>query len=176
MTKQNFDKTAQPQQSQNGFIDAEHIVKALPAEVQNTARFSFAATGVKGLEIVMIDDNIWGGGGVSDGYGLSIRDPEEEEETKFKVERPLMYKVIFHNDDETTFDYVWEVLQKFFNKQFEEAEAIAAEIHLQEYAIVAVLPKVIAEKKVADVNNYSRQTPNPVHGGPMQLKVTCEPD
>lgn len=176
MTSRKFNEMTHVKETDTGFMHTEDVVATLPQEQQNAARFGLAATGVKGFEIVMIDEDLWEGGGGSDDYGLSIRDPKSEEESKSKIERPKKYKVIFHNDDQTPFDYVEDVLNRFFNKTSQEAEQIASVIHLQGQATVAILPRIVAEKKTNDVNAYSRQTPNPWYGGVMQLRVTCEPE
>ena len=48
---------------------------------------------------------------------------------KVKLQPPRMYKVIMHNDDYTTTEFVVHVLQKYFSKPFPEAQAIMQEIH-----------------------------------------------
>ena len=46
-----------------------------------------------------------------------------------KTTTPKMYKVILHNDDYTSMEFVIDVLIKIFNKQAESATAIMLDVH-----------------------------------------------
>ena len=82
---------------------------------------------------------------------------------KLKVKRPPMYKVLLLNDDYTTMEFVVHVLQKFFQKSFEDATHIMLQIHHQGQGVCGLYPKEIAETKVAQVSSYSRS-----HEFPLQ--------
>ena len=55
---------------------------------------------------------------------------EKETKTKSKLKRPKLYKVLLHNDDYTTMEFVVAILITIFNKSESEATAIMLHIHL----------------------------------------------
>ena len=90
------------------------------------------------------------------------------EEGRPKLKEPARYAVLLHNDDYTTFDFVVEVLQRFFRKTEEEAAQITLKVHHEGHGLAGVFTLEIAETKVEQVNEYSR-----THGFP--LKASAEP-
>lgn len=81
---------------------------------------------------------------------------EKIDET-IKVQIPKMYKVLLHNDDKTTFDFVIMVLIKIFHKTVEQSVAVTREIHVSGYGIAgAPYTREIAEEKTAEVVKLSR--------------------
>ncbi len=86
-----------------------------------------------------------------------------------KTKKPPMYRVVMHNDDFTTQEFVVHILVHFFKKDPTEAHHIMLKVHMAGKAIVAVYSKDIAETKVAQVTDYARE-----HGHP--LMTTMEPD
>lgn len=87
---------------------------------------------------------------------------------KEKLKRPSMYKVLMHNDDYTTMEFVVHVLQKFFQKSSPEAHAIMLEVHTRGFGVCGIYTFEVAESKSAKVVKYSRE-----HGHP--LKCSTEP-
>jgi ATP-dependent Clp protease adaptor protein ClpS len=87
---------------------------------------------------------------------------------KEKLQPPRMYKVIMHNDDYTTMEFVILVLQKFFNKNYEEAQAIMLAVHTQGYGVCGIFTYEVAESKAAKVVKYARENGHP-------LKCSTEP-
>lgn len=85
------------------------------------------------------------------------------------VDEPGKYKVVMHNDDQTTFEIVIAILQLVFYKTPEEAGDIATAIHNSERGIVGVYSKEIAEEKTEEAIRFARG-----HGFP--LVVTAEPE
>jgi ATP-dependent Clp protease adaptor protein ClpS len=61
---------------------------------------------------------------------------------------PSLFKVLMHNDDYTTMDFVVEVLQEVFHKSATEAEKIMLTIHFQGVGYCGAFPYSIAESKV----------------------------
>lgn len=94
-------------------------------------------------------------------------DVEEDTLTDTRVGEPSLYKVILLNDDFTPMDFVVSVLTQFFQKNEEEATRIMLNIHNQGAGLCGVFPREIAETKVAQVNQFSRQSGYP-------LKCTME--
>ena len=93
--------------------------------------------------------------------GIAIAD-------KTKLEQPQMYKVVMHNDDYTTMEFVIHVLMKFFAKNYDEAHAIMLKIHNDGVGICGIYTFEVAESKSAKVNRYSRGKGHP-------LKSSIEP-
>ena len=58
--------------------------------------------------------------------------------TNVKVSRPRKYKVIFLNDDFTTFDFVVDVLMSVFHKSVEEANTLTLTIDQCGQAVIGV--------------------------------------
>ncbi len=87
---------------------------------------------------------------------------------KTKLRPPKMYKVLMHNDDYTTMEFVVLVLQKFFNKNSAEAQAIMLEVHNRGFGLCGIYTYEVAESKVAKVTKYARDNGHP-------LKCSTEP-
>jgi ATP-dependent Clp protease adaptor protein ClpS len=87
---------------------------------------------------------------------------------KEKLQAPRMYKVIMHNDDYTTMEFVILVLQKFFNKNSAEAHSIMLEVHTRGFGVCGIFTFEVAESKVAKVIKYARENGHP-------LKCSTEP-
>jgi len=69
---------------------------------------------------------------------------------------PKMYKVIIHNDDYSTFDFVINILIDIFNKEREEAIELTFKIDEVGFAVVGVYPKEIAETKISLVREIAK--------------------
>lgn len=108
------------------------------------------------------DDN----GGES-GEGDSSSGTATISKPKSETKTPSLYRVILMNDDFTPMDFVIHVLQKFFNKDYTEATKIMLQVHQQGAGVCGVFSYEIAETKVYQVNQYSRQNRHP-------LKCTME--
>jgi ATP-dependent Clp protease adaptor protein ClpS len=104
-------------------------------------------------------------------------DPKEREdhegdlatERKTKLEKVKRFKVILHNDDYTTMEFVVLVLMKFFHKTETEATHIMLSVHHRGHGVAGVYTKDVAETKVAQVQDYAKE-----HG--MPLRLTVEPE
>ena len=84
------------------------------------------------------------------------------EEAKPKLKKPPMYKVVLLNDDYTPMEFVVHVLQEFFGMDRETATHIMLNVHTKGKGICGVYPRDIAETKVTQVNDYSRQNQHPL--------------
>jgi ATP-dependent Clp protease adaptor protein ClpS len=82
------------------------------------------------------------------GYDL---DEAVEAESKTRLKKPSLYKVLIHNDDFTTMEFVVYVLESVF--QLGEAEAIAVmlQVHTEGIGVAGIYPYEIAEMKAAEV-------------------------
>ena len=76
---------------------------------------------------------------------------------EIKIEPPKFYKVILHNDDTTSMDFVVAVLTHIFHKKFEEALEITLAIHNEGEGIAgAPYTREIAEEKTNETKKYAR--------------------
>lgn len=89
------------------------------------------------------------------------------EKDKQEIKEPPMYKVVFHNDDYTPFDFVAAVLQKVFRKTTTEAFAFADQVHTKGKGIAGTFSYDIASTKSAQANALAKQNQYP-------LKTTIE--
>ncbi|MGB0087074.1 MAG: ATP-dependent Clp protease adapter ClpS [Rhodomicrobiaceae bacterium] len=89
--------------------------------------------------------------------------------TEPKTKRPSLYKVLLLNDDYTPMDFVVYVLERFFNKAHDEANRIMMHVHQKGVGICGVYTYEVAETKVAQVMNFSRQ-----HQHPLQCTMEKE--
>ena len=71
-----------------------------------------------------------------------------KERTTDKIREPKQYKVIMHNDDFTTMDFVVEILITIFRKDPLSAEALMMDVHKKGLAVVGRYPYDIAVSKV----------------------------
>jgi ATP-dependent Clp protease adaptor protein ClpS len=84
------------------------------------------------------------------------------EEARPRISRPPLYKVVLLNDDFTPMDFVVEVLQRFFRMDRHRATQIMLHVHTQGKGVCGVFTYEIAETKVAQVNDHSRQHQHPL--------------
>ncbi len=90
-----------------------------------------------------------------------------QENQKQKLNKPPKYKIILHNDNYTTMEFVVFILIKIFHKNLENAKELMLKIHHKNKAIVGIYPKEVAEMKIKKVNEKAKEAEYP-------LKVTME--
>jgi ATP-dependent Clp protease adaptor protein ClpS len=66
------------------------------------------------------------------------------------------------NDDYTPMEFVVEVLQVFFGMDRQKATQIMLHVHTRGKGVCGVYTHEIAETKVMQVNNYSREHQHPL--------------
>jgi ATP-dependent Clp protease adaptor protein ClpS len=86
-----------------------------------------------------------------------------------KLAKPPLYKVVLNNDDYTPMEFVIHILQKFFRKNETEAVQIMLLVHKTGKGIAGVFPFSIAETKVKQVSDFSKQ-----HGFPLLTTLERE--
>jgi len=84
------------------------------------------------------------------------------EEAKPKIKKPSMYKVLLLNDDYTPMEFVVHILEAFFGMNREKATQIMLNVHTDGKGVCGVYTREIAETKVTQVNDYSRQNEHPL--------------
>jgi ATP-dependent Clp protease adaptor protein ClpS len=82
--------------------------------------------------------------------------------TREKVQSPPLYRVLMHNDDYTTMEFVIEVLQGVFSKPLSEAEQIMLTIHFQGVGYCGIYPHAIAETKAEQARLKAREAGFPL--------------
>src|SRR5262245_65535282 len=90
-------------------------------------------------------------------------DPESHRESGVAVERrkktarPKRSRVLLHNDDFTTMEFVVHVLVTHFRKPPAEALQVMLEVHHKGVGVAGVFPKEVAETKAAEVTARSEE-------------------
>ncbi len=85
---------------------------------------------------------------------------------KAKVKKPPMYAVVLVNDDYTPMEFVIHVLEKFFQKNLEDATKIMLQVHQKGHGVCGIYTREIAETKAARVIQYSQE-----HKHPLQTRI-----
>ncbi|MEH6697813.1 MAG: ATP-dependent Clp protease adapter ClpS [Brevundimonas sp.] len=90
-------------------------------------------------------------------------------ETRPKLKKPSLYRVLILNDDYTPMEFVVYVLERFFGKSREDATRIMLSVHQNGVGVCGVFTYEVAETKVAQVIETSRRHQHP-------LQCTMEKD
>jgi ATP-dependent Clp protease adaptor protein ClpS len=93
----------------------------------------------------------------------------EELEEEVRIKEPGLWKVIFHNDDKTTMEFVMFLLMQVFHKSPEEAQEITLQVHQKGFGIAGVFTHEVAENKMNVCINTSRQ-----EGFPLNISIEEE--
>jgi ATP-dependent Clp protease adaptor protein ClpS len=100
-------------------------------------------------------------------------DPREavltESRTVHQVQPPVMWRVLLHNDDYTTQEFVVWILETVFHKPASEAFSIMMRVHQAGLGIAGIYTRDVAETKVNATKRLAEQHEFP-------LLVTMEPE
>ena len=92
--------------------------------------------------------------------------PRHQEDTQTKqredLQEPPLFKVLLHNDDYTTMDFVILLLENVFGKNTTEATQIMLNVHHQGHGVAGVYTREIGETKVAVVHRMARKNQFPL--------------
>jgi len=100
---------------------------------------------------------------------------EDQEESgvitapKQRVKKPKLYKVLLHNDDYTTMEFVVMILKVVFGKTGLEAERVMLKVHQEGVGVCGVYTYEIAETKTQKVLNLAKE-----HGHPLNCSFEEE--
>ena len=123
-----------------------------------------------------IISNVWGM--VDDHYFAPIFNEEDRDEdgesgvttvVKSRTKRPPLYKVLLHNDDYTTMEFVVDILRTVFGMDSQKAQVVMLKIHNEGFGVCGVYTFEIAETKMAKVAQMARE-----HGHPLKCTIEEE--
>lgn len=90
-------------------------------------------------------------------------------ESKEKVEEPPLFKVLLHNDDYTTMEFVVWVLESVFNMPEEQAIQVMLNVHLRGVGVAGIYTYEVAETKVEKTVTLAREHEYPLLATVEQL-------
>ena len=86
-----------------------------------------------------------------------------------KLKRPTLYKVLLHNDNYTTREFVVAVLKEVFHKSETDAVQIMLHVHYNGVGVAGVYTFEVAETKIRIVEAAARE-----NGFPLRLSMEPE--
>ena len=89
--------------------------------------------------------------------------------TSKRLKKPPLYRVLLHNDNFTTREFVVEILRDVFHKNEQDAVRIMLHVHNNGVGLAGVYTYEIAEMKVRTVEILARRQEFP-------LRLTIEPE
>jgi ATP-dependent Clp protease adaptor protein ClpS len=92
-----------------------------------------------------------------------------ETKKKEKLQKPPLFKVLFHNDNYTTMEFVVAVLRDVFNKSESDAVAIMLNVHRNGLGVAGVYTWEVAETKLRKTEALARASDFP-------LRLSLEPE
>ncbi|MDD9945854.1 MAG: ATP-dependent Clp protease adaptor ClpS [Myxococcales bacterium] len=90
-------------------------------------------------------------------------------QAKQRLQKPPLYRVLLHNDDYTTREFVVDVLRQIFRRSQEDAVRIMLHVHHNGVGVAGVYTYEVAEMKVRSVEVLAQQREYP-------LMLSIEPD
>ena len=88
-----------------------------------------------------------------------------------KTKKPPMYKVLLHNDDYTTREFVVLVLHHIFRRSESDAHTIMMHVHNNGIGVAGVYTFEVAETKIAKTKQLAKR-----YEYPLQLSLEPESD
>lgn len=83
-------------------------------------------------------------------------------EQTLEVKEPQLYKVLLHNDDYTTMEFVIFILETIFHKSPNDAAQIMLNVHNEGVGIAGVYTKEICETKISVVHQLAKKNEFPL--------------
>jgi ATP-dependent Clp protease adaptor protein ClpS len=97
---------------------------------------------------------------------MASYDPELDDavitESKQKLKKPPLYKVLLHNDNYTTMEFVVFILQNVFHHSEGDAIRIMLQVHIQGIGIAGLFTCEVAESKIVQVTSLAREYEYPL--------------
>ena len=92
-----------------------------------------------------------------------------ETQTQKRLKKPPLYKVLLHNDNYTTREFVVAVLKEVFRRDERDAVRIMLHVHHHGIGVAGVYTYDVAETKIRTVEALARQ-----HEFPLRLSMEPE--
>jgi len=103
------------------------------------------------------------------GVGVMSEKTITKEEQKIEIKKPKMYKVLMHNDDYTTMEFVIQALTVVFKKGAIEATQIMYDVHRKGVGVAGIYTYDIAKTKLNQAMDMAEQS-----GFPFKLSMEEE--
>lgn len=91
-----------------------------------------------------------------------LSDSQTDTISDTKLQEPVRYRVLLHNDDYTSMEFVVGILRRIFHKNIEEATRIMMTVHKQGIGECGVYTREVAETKVGRVLHDARMAGFPL--------------
>ena len=91
------------------------------------------------------------------GQDSPARAEEVVSETQEEIGEPHRYKVLLHNDDYTTMEFVVEVLMVVFHKSAAESTRIMLNVHRKGRGLCGIYTRDVAETKMETVHTLAME-------------------
>ena len=92
-----------------------------------------------------------------------------ETKKEARLARPRMWRVLVHNDDYTTREFVVDVLRSVFRHSESEAVRVMLHVHYNGVGVAGVYTREVAETKIAIVEALAKEREYP-------LRLSMEPE
>lgn len=83
-------------------------------------------------------------------------------EDKTEIKEPRLYKVLLHNDDYTSMEFVISILETIFHKSPPDATKIMLNVHNRGVGIAGIYTKEICETKISVVHQLAKKNEFPL--------------
>ena len=84
------------------------------------------------------------------------------QESKPKLKKPALYRVVLLNDDYTPMEFVIDVLMMFFSMNQEKSTQVMLAVHTEGKGVCGTFTKDVADTKAAQVNQFARDNKHPL--------------
>lgn len=88
--------------------------------------------------------------------------PATKSRSRIQLKPPSLWRVLLHNDDYTTQEFVVQILTGIFRKPEAEAVRIMLEVHRRGKGVAGIYPFEVAETKVAQVKTHAERHEYPL--------------
>lgn len=79
-----------------------------------------------------------------------------------ETKEPPLYKVLLHNDDYTTMEFVVAILENVFHKSNADATRIMLNVHHEGVGVAGIYTREVGETKVSVVHDLAQQNNFPL--------------
>ncbi len=92
----------------------------------------------------------------------NARDGSVLEENVIETKEPRLYKVLLHNDDYTSMEFVISILETVFHKSPHDATKIMLNVHNEGIGVAGVYTREICETKISVVHQLAKKNEFPL--------------